>query len=152
MAFGVGLIYIRIQKIIITTENVIQNLSEISSLLRHSTVPAKIQPRRATFFKQAGTWNRRNNSKNNGSMSFSSFVALDGGMLFLLPSSLLIRLSEFISSRSGVIFHVFDRKYQYNLNTKDHESKTVFWFQGLANNHGNCPFSLGFKYDAFSGL
>ena len=23
----------------------------------------------------AGTWNRRNNSKNNGSMSFSSFVA-----------------------------------------------------------------------------
>jgi hypothetical protein len=27
------------------------------------------------FYKQAGTWNRRNNSKNNGSMSFRSFVA-----------------------------------------------------------------------------
>jgi len=32
----------------------------------------------------AGTWNRRNNCKNNGSMSFCSFVASDDGMLFLL--------------------------------------------------------------------
>ena len=34
-------------------------------------------------FEQAGAWNRLNNSKNNGSMPFSSYVASDGGMLFL---------------------------------------------------------------------
>ncbi|HBG71601.1 MAG TPA: hypothetical protein DDX57_12535 [Bacteroidales bacterium] len=38
------------------------------------------------FSKQAGTWNRRNNSKNNGSMSFSSFVAFGRwNVVFALP-------------------------------------------------------------------
>jgi hypothetical protein len=41
-------------------------------MLRHSTVPAGVS---SFNFFGTGTWNRRSNRKNNGSMSFSSFVA-----------------------------------------------------------------------------
>jgi len=41
-------------------------------VVRHSTVPAGDLGLQCF---SAGTWNRRNNCKNNGSMSFSSFVA-----------------------------------------------------------------------------
>jgi len=41
------------------------------TLLRHSTVPAIFDFMTGI---NAGTWNRRNKSKNNGSMSFHSFV------------------------------------------------------------------------------
>ena len=64
------------------------------------------------FYKQAGIWNRRNNSKNNSlsdhwrsSMSFSSFVAL--GSLFRRDGSGMLFLPEQILLRQPRIFLIF---------------------------------------------